>query len=63
MRRRRLSAGDASLPDFAGGSTGFRRTGRLKFHYLNPLHVWKIADFGFLSIATVHNALGIAANC
>jgi len=27
------------------------------------LHVWKIAVFGFLSAAALHNALGIAANC
>jgi len=63
MRRHRLSSGGSAALDFSGVRAGFPRTGRLKFHYLNPLHVWKIAGFGFLSIATVHNGLGIAANC
>jgi len=63
MRWRRLAGGRAAPPVFPGARAGFRRTGRLKFHYLNPLHVWKIAVFGFLSAAALHNGLGIAANC
>jgi hypothetical protein len=34
---------------------------RLKFRFLNPLHVWKIARFGFQTLRTLHNPQGIAA--
>ena len=38
----------------------FPRVARLKFHFLNPLHVWKIARFGFLLEGALHKPLGIA---
>jgi hypothetical protein len=33
---------------------------RLKFRFLNPLHVWKIGRFGFLPGRALHTPQGIA---